>query len=755
MPNDAGNSVAPRAYAFGDFHLDADERALYRLDGSPVPLTPRVFETLLFLVENDGRILDKERVMAAVWPDTIVEENNLSQHISTLRRVFGDKAGAPRYIATVPGRGYRFVAEVKTLEEEEMTQPARPAQASAAPEVPEPPSTRMTGLPVLAIAAAAALMLIASALIFFGSRDSGSPPPPPATPALREKGIAVLPFDNLSQSAADAFLADGMQDDILTSVGKIRSLKVIARASVMDYRGARLAGKVREIGSTLGVSHVLEGSVRRVSDRVIVNVALIDTADERQVWSERYERSLTGTLSLQTELPLVIARALQATLTPAEATTAATKATSNPDAYLLYFRGHEMEFATERAENFQAAIDLYQQAIDLDSSFALARARLSICASQLCFGLAGDAWLGRARAEAFEARRLRPDLGEGHLALALYYLWGEQDNERALSELSRTAELLPNSAEVPLTEAFILKRQNRSRDRLAALQRAEALDPRNQQVLRSLLLSYRWVHDWPQAIRTLDRMQARLPYEPPERWQWARASYEFRRTADLPVLKDQMKRLNAAFSSEPPGWSNAAVYEVAMLERDYVEAARALAIATPADFEEAVLPSRPSAHSKLFREALLHVARKSDPVVTRQILESARQEQEQACSAATEHNNLSRARADLAMLYAFLGRKDEAIKEAQVAVETYPGLADTIEKNELSAALALVYAQTGETHRAVGLIQHLLSAPLDCQRGAVYNMTLADLKWSWVWDPLRGNPRFEQLLAAAEPKTIY
>ena len=324
-------------------------------------------------------------------------------------------------------------------------------------------------------------------------------------PVLTERSIAVLPFENLSAEANNAFLADGIQDDVLTSLGKIKGLKVIARSSVMDYRGARLAGKVREIGQTLGVSHVLEGSVRRVADRVVMNVALIDTRDERQVWSERYERTLTDTISLQGELAIEIARALHATLTPAEATFAAVKPTQDPQAYLLYLRAREIEIEAWSPGEYEAAIRFYQQAIDLDPNFALARARLSMCASQRAHWGESSAWKAKARAEAEEAVRIRPDLGEAHLALTHYCLFGQSDYDRALRELNRAAELLPNSAEVPLTAAFIYKRQARFRDRIAALHRAEALDPLNRRVLGYTIGTLRWVRDWREAMHASDR----------------------------------------------------------------------------------------------------------------------------------------------------------------------------------------------------------------------------------------------------------
>jgi len=569
-----------------------------------------------------------------------------------------------------------------------------------------------------------------------------------------EKGIAVLPFENLSTEKDDAFFTDGIQDDVLTSLGKIKGLKVIARASVMDYRGARIAGKVRKIGQTLGVSHVLEGSVRRMGDRVVLNVALIDTRSERRLWAERYERTMTDAISLQGDLAIEIARALHATLTPAEAIVASAKATQNPEAYLLYLRGRESEIANNVSDHLEPAIQLYQQAIDLDPKFALARARLSLCAN-----LMGQydpiPWKEKARAEAKEAVRLQPQLGEARLALTHCYLFADGDMDRAQAELTRAAELLPNSAEVPMTAAFIYKRQNKFRDRVAALQRAEALDPRSRKVLGHLTNTHRWVRDWPAALSSFDRKNAMGPEALIDKnWWWSRENDEFRLTGDINVLKKALAEDpdNRALGSSD--YLKIGRYDTAMLERDYTEAARFLSAIAPKTFSDAV--EQGYGHSKAFNEALLAVAGKTDPAAKQHALEVARDEAETRL-VWKDGTADEKAHADLALIYMFLGRKEEAVRTARHAIDAVEGTKafGTIENNDLSSALAMVYANTGESEKAIDLIEHLLTVPTEVQRGAIYNMTLTDLKWRWQWDPLRGNPRFQKLLAGPEPKTVY
>jgi tetratricopeptide (TPR) repeat protein len=511
---------------------------------------------------------------------------------------------------------------------------------------------------------------------------------------------------------------------------------------------------VREIGDALGVSHVLEGSVRRAGDRVAVNVALIDTQDERQVWAEHYERSLTDTLSLQGELALEIARALRTTLSPAEQTLAAAKPTENPDAYLAYLRGREIELAAGAATRWLDVIDQYRRAIDLDPTFALAHARLSMCANQQFYERADTAWQTEARARAEEALRLRPNLGEAHLALAYCQLYIEKDLPRAIAALARAGELLPNSAEVPLARAFIYKRQGRFRDRIAELQRAEALDPRNIRVLSFVLLTNRWVRDWPEAVRALDRLDVLLPTERADRRRWGRATVDFQLNGNLDALKRVLAEYDNAEPSRLPEWVNAARYEVAMLERDYGGAERLLTQVTQKGLDEANLPTVET-HLKSFHEALLSVASGTDAAARQQSLERARAElQAQVEAGGASTIDYSTQTSDLAIIHALLGRKEEAIANASHPLH-HPQLPPGIERNYHASALALVYTRTGEPDKAIDLIEQLLTQPVDLHRGAVFNMTLTDLRWRWVWDPLRSHPRFQKLLAGPEPKTIY
>ena len=751
--------------------MDVAERLLRRRGGDAIPLRPRVFDTLLFLVEHSGTVLDKERLMEAVWPDSIVEENNLSQNISTLRRLLGEPPGSGRFIVTVPGRGYRFAADVKIPGETPIDPAAevrvgeanngsaanrngdasisdsiippqsltRDAAAEAARHSSGPHGRRVR----LLIASVSGFVLVLAVLIIWRNQQRH-----PATALVRsERSIAVLPFENLSDGKDDAFFADGFQDDVLTSIGRIKNLKVIAQPSVARYRGPALEGKVREIGESLGVTHVLRGSVRRAGDRVVINASLIDVRDDRQLWSARYDRTLTDTLSLQGEVAIEIARALQATLTLEEQSVATTRPTDNPDAYMLYLRGREFELRFHAtSDDLKSAGVSFQQAIDLDPSFALARARLSILLSRSLQGVDPVA-KARAKMEADEALRLRPELGEARLAITYCYFWGERDYDLALQHLSHAAEALPNSTEVHLTAAYIYKWQGKFRERIAALRRAESLDPRDPEVLNLLVATLRWVRDWEEAARARDRLCALLPTDRALKFRSGRAQDEFHMTGNV----DFLRKANATDASVAIEGDqdrlNAWLFHTAVLERDYAAAERYLGQVGAEFYDD-------SPHLKLVHEALLAVARGADQATVTRALASACQAVETRLAPIRFElgGTAAALRADLALLYAFLGRKDDAIREGRAAIELVRG---PIEKSTATAVLALVYTRTGESEEAITLIERLLTVPILLQYPAIYDMTLADLKHQWVWDPLRSNPRFQKIVESPEPKTAY
>src|SRR5215211_2901327 len=269
--------------AFGDFRLDLEERLLLRSDGTEVPVTPRIFQTLHYLVEHSGRVLDKELIMEAVWPDCVVEENNLAQNISTLRRIFGDTPGCQRYIATVPGRGYRFVAKVHPAKETAAGEIAKAKVASnetspidTVPAISAAPR-RWRDVRVWFAGFAIVCFLLAGVFFLFRNRThEGATAPVVSTPAnVLEKSVAVLPFENLSDEKQNSYFAAGVQDEIISDLARIAELKVISRTSANLYKSGHPRNS-REIGQQLGVAHLLEGNIQRIGNRLRVNAQLIN-----------------------------------------------------------------------------------------------------------------------------------------------------------------------------------------------------------------------------------------------------------------------------------------------------------------------------------------------------------------------------------------------------------------------------------------------------------------------------------------------
>src|SRR5678815_2299055 len=306
-----------------------------------------------------------------------------------------------------------------------------------------------------------------------------------------DKSIAVLPFQSLSDEKENAYFADGMQDDILTNLSKIGDLKVISRMSVMSYRGDAVRN-AREIGKALGVGALLEGSVRRIGNRVRVNVQLIDANSDEHIWAEDYDRELTDVFAIQTDLAQKIASALQAKLSPNEKALLDRRPTKNSDAYLLYVQAHDYANQPDRPHDTSLkAEELFERAIKLDPNFALAFAGLSEVQSWIYHSYEPTpARREKARLNANESLRLQPDLPEGHLALGYSYYYGDRDYERALAEFEIAKRGLPNESQAYMAIGAIQRRQGKWAESTANLERAATLDPKNTNVLINLCYSY-------------------------------------------------------------------------------------------------------------------------------------------------------------------------------------------------------------------------------------------------------------------------
>src|SRR5256885_6649692 len=327
-----------------------------------------------------------------------------------------------------------------------------------------------------------------------------------------DKSIAVLPFENLSGDPDNAYFADGMQDDILTNLSKIGDLKVISRTSVMSYRGSGTRN-ARDIGKALGVATLLEGSVRRIGNRVRVNVQLINADNDEHIWAEDYDRDLTDVFAIQTDLARRIVSALQAKLSPNEKARLDRRPTQNPDAYLLFVQAHDYGSQREMFHDTSLKAEpLFEQAIKLDPNFSLAYAGLSMVESWIYHSSEPiAARREKARLNADEALRLQPDLPEGHLALGFSYYYGDRDYERALAEFEIAKRGLPNEAQAYMAIGAIQRRQGKWAESTANLEKAATLDPKNTSVLTNLIFGYMAQRDYETADKVADRVIAAAP----------------------------------------------------------------------------------------------------------------------------------------------------------------------------------------------------------------------------------------------------
>ena len=440
-----------RAYEFGSYRLERLTRRLLR-SGEPVPLTPKAFDTLLALIERRDRVVDKSELMQIVWPDSFVEEANLSQTIFVLRKTLGESPTGKPFIDTVPRRGYRFAADVR----EEMANP--PAAA-------EPVRRRLGAKSmVAALAVVAALVLFGISFV----RWRGAPP--------RVESLVVLPFGNLSENGQD-YLAESLTDALITDLGQIGGLRVISRTSAMTYTSTNKT--VPQIARELNVDAVVEGTVRRLAGRVRLNLKLIQASSDRTIWAQTYERDLQTVLDLHNEIARDIASHTAVTLTPQETARLAAAAPVNPKVYEAYLKGRY--FWNRRTEpDMRQAMAHFEEALRLEPAYAPAHSGLAD--SYALYGsygwtlAGGHAW-SRAIAAAEKALELDEFLADGHTSRARIALNYELDWARAEKGYRRALELNPGYANAHHWYGYYLMLTGRVQEAEAEMRRALELDP--------------------------------------------------------------------------------------------------------------------------------------------------------------------------------------------------------------------------------------------------------------------------------------
>ena len=549
---------------------------------------------------------------------------------------------------------------------------------------------------------------------------------PRASARKIDKSIAVLPFQNLSNEKENAYFADGIQDDILTNLSKIGDLKVISRMSVMSYRGDGVRN-AREIGKTLGVATLLEGSVRRAGNRIRLSVQLINANNDEHIWAEDYDRDLTDVFAIQTDLAQKIASSLQAKLSPNEKARLDRRPTQNSDAYLLYLQAHDYASRMDVTHSTSAkALSLFEQAIRLDPNFALAYADLSIAQSWLYHSFDPlPVWREKARLNADEALRLQPDLPEGHLALGFSYYYGDRDYERALAEFEIAKRGLPNEAQAYLAIGAIQRRQGKWNESTANFERAAALDPKNISVLVNLGFSYIALRNFEAADKTIDRT---IAIEPHSFETVGVKGLSAAMRGDLELAEKQISSIPADFDSK--GLLTWLKSGVLIWQRKFPEA-----LAVVQKFPGETLMTESTAPlPKPFLEGTIHSLQGDKDtaqtefaqalIISEKLLSEAPQD-------AARHGQHG-------LILAALGRKEEAIAEGKRAVELLPESEDAFDGPQCTATLAKIYAWTGEFDEAFRLLDHLIRIPS--------GVAVPILKLDPGWDPLRKDPRYQALI---------
>jgi serine/threonine-protein kinase len=558
--------------------------------------------------------------------------------------------------------------------------------------------------------------------------------------AALEKSIAVLPFENRSEDKANAYFADGVQDEILTRLSKVADLKVISRTSVLLYKSGN-PRNLREIGQQLGVAHLLEGSVQRVANRVRVNAQLVDARTDAHLWAQTYDRDLADVFAIQSEIAQEIAGQLQAKLSPKDKEAIEERPTKDLAAYDLYLRAKELIYGrtldtdvSHWRENYSKAVQLLDQAVARDPAFLLAYCQLAYAHDLIYFFNVDqtETRLALAETSVKAAIQLQPDSGETHLAQAIHFYWGYRNYDRAREELAKAQHALPNNAQIVMFLGLIDRRQGRWDEAVRNLEHAVSLDPRNETVIAPLWSTYFMLRRYEEALAMCNRRLALQPQ---------RIAFRIERPSTAVEAEADTAPLRAVINViEAEGPSSAAEvaedsFQLALRERDPAAAARALAN----------IPSEGSVYRfwqlpHAWYEGLLAKLRQDAPGA-HSAFTAARAEAEKIVRA---HPESAGSLNVLARIDAELGQKEKAIQEGRAVCDLEPVEKDAVLGVLWLTELARIYALTGEKDLALQQLDIVSKLP----NGPSYG----ELRLDPEWDSLRGDPRFEKIVASLAPK---
>ena len=557
----------------------------------------------------------------------------------------------------------------------------------------------------------------------------------------RERSIAVLPFENLSSDKENAYFTDGVQDEILTDLAKIADLKVISRTSVMQYKSGA-ARNLRKIGEELGVAHVVEGSVQRAANKIRVNAQLIDARNDAHLWAQTYDRDLADVFAIQSEVAKAIADQLQAKISPNERKAIEQPPTSDLIAFDQYSRAKTLILTTTLTspgdKSFIDAIELLDHAVARDPSFYAAFCEL-VWAHDSLYAVLGDhtpARLAAAEAALQRAIELRPNAAETHLTRGWHLYFAFRDYKGALNELEAARAGLPNDSRIPQMTGFILRRQGKVEEGIRALEQAVALDPRNPFTLSQLGLSYGYLRRYSEVKATYQRVLEITPDDVGAAGDLASTDFQWRGdTVPFHQFIDRLRTERPASVADAAGnW-----FECALAEHDWTAAEQALsALGSSPFWNDGSIQLR-----RQFGEGLLARAM-HDKARAQNAFTAARQKQEELVE---KQKDYGPSLCVLGLIDAALGNKDAALQEGRRAMELLPVQKDSHGGQALMAYFALIAAWAGEKDLALQQLATTASTP-----GASNIASYGTLKLSPFWDPLRGDPRFDKIVASFAPK---
>jgi TolB-like protein/Flp pilus assembly protein TadD len=558
------------------------------------------------------------------------------------------------------------------------------------------------------------------------AKEAGQPP--------GRRAVAVLPFENLSEDKANAYFADGMQDEIITRLARIGDLKVISRTSTMPYRAK--PEKISEIARQLGVGHVVEGSVQRIADRVRINVQLIEAATDDHLWAELYDRNVADVFAVQSEVATKIAASLQAKLSGREQKSLAQKLTENMAAYDAYLRG--IDFFSrpgQTPDDQRKAAEAFAEATRLDPNFAEAWARLSGVCSALFIQNIDKTAAGQdlARSAAETATRLAPDSPDTLMSNAYYRYQVLRDYAGARKLFEKIRREVPSSSEAVAALARIARRQNRWVESMRLYEEAAKLNPRDAHLVMDRAWTFSMIRDYARTREMLERAEAIASGDADV---LGNKAWFFQWKGDLPAARAVLDAVPRSLQT-----AELRVYQL-LYERRSVEAARMLE-------EKLAVPDQLQPPDRATSQQWLGWIRTfvGDMEGARRAFLEAKPDLERLASEQPENIFIAGA---LALTEAGLGNKEAALREGERAMRALPASEDAVYGPIAEETLAAIEALLGEHDRAIDRIERLLRTAY-----GAFPLTVAKLRLDPNWDSLRAHPRFKALVEGPEPKTIY